>query len=60
MSDIANAILDGTDAIMLSEETALGQYPVEAVKMMAKVAERVEREMGYVKNISPKRIRKII
>ena len=60
VSDIANAILDGTDAIMLSEETALGQYPVEAVKMMAKVAERVEREMGYVKNISPKRIRKII
>ena len=49
VSDIANAILDGTDAIMLSEETALGQYPVEAVKMMAKVAERVEREMGYVK-----------
>ena len=34
---------------MLFEETALGQYPVEAVKMMAKVAERVEREMGYVK-----------
>ena len=51
VSDIANAILDGTDAIMLSEETALGQYPVEAVKMMAKVAERVEREMGYVKKI---------
>ena len=49
VSDIANAILDGTDAIMLSEETALGQYPVEAVRMMAKVAERGEREMGYVK-----------
>src|SRR3989338_7153550 len=49
VSDIANAILDGTDAIMLSEETALGQYPVEAVKVMTKVAERVEREMGYVK-----------
>ena len=49
VSDIANAILDGTDAIMLSEETALGQYPVEAVRIMAKVAERVEKEMGYVK-----------
>ena len=51
VSDIANAILDGTDAIMLSEETALGQYPVEAVEVMAKVAERVEREMVYVKKI---------
>jgi len=49
VSDIANAILDGTDAIMLSEETVLGQYPVEAVRIMAKVAERVEKEMGYVK-----------
>jgi len=49
VSDIANAILDGTDAIMLSEETALGQYPVEAVRVMTKVAERVEKEMGYVK-----------
>jgi len=49
VSDIANAILDGTDAIMLSEETALGDYPIEAVKVMTKVAERVEKEMGYVK-----------
>ena len=49
VSDIANAILDGTDAIMLSEETALGDYPVEAVRVMTKVAERVEREMGYAK-----------
>ena len=49
VSDIANAILDGTDAIMLSEETALGDYPIEAVKVMTKVSERVEKEMGYVK-----------
>ncbi len=49
VSDIANAILDGTDAIMLSEETALGDYPVEAVKVMAKVAESVEKEIGYSK-----------
>ena len=46
-SDIANAIIDGTDAIMLSGETASGQYPVEAVQMMAKIAIRTERELGY-------------
>ncbi len=42
VSDIANAILDGTDAVMLSEETTLGMYPVEAVKMMSKVAYDIE------------------
>lgn len=42
VSDIANAILDGTDAVMLSEETTLGLYPVEAVKVMSKVALDVE------------------
>ncbi len=42
VSDIANAILDGTDAVMLSEETTLGMYPVEAVKMMSKVAFDIE------------------
>jgi len=49
VSDIANAILDGTDAIMLSEETTLGDYPIEAVKVMTKVAESVEKEIGYSK-----------
>lgn len=44
VSDVANAILDGTDAIMLSEETTLGDYPVEAVKVMTKVAIRVEND----------------
>jgi pyruvate kinase len=45
VSDIANAIYDGTDAIMLSEETTLGDYAVEAVEMMTKIAGRVENEL---------------
>jgi pyruvate kinase len=44
VSDIANAILDGTDAVMLSNETAVGKFPVEAVTTMAKVALRTEQE----------------
>lgn len=46
-SDIANAIMDGTDAIMLSGETASGLYPVEAVEMMAKIAIRTEKVLKY-------------
>ncbi|MFA6554461.1 MAG: pyruvate kinase [Candidatus Paceibacterota bacterium] len=45
VSDIANAIIDGTDAIMLSEETTLGDYPVAAVEVMTRVALRVEKEV---------------
>jgi pyruvate kinase len=45
VSDIANAIIDGTDAIMLSEETTLGAYPVEAVKIMTRVAARIEKQI---------------
>jgi pyruvate kinase len=44
VSDVANAILDGTDAVMLSEETAIGRYPMEAVEMIGKIAISAERE----------------
>jgi pyruvate kinase len=57
-SDVANAIFDGTDAIMLSGETAAGQYPVESVKMMATIATRVERSLVY-QDIFRKRIEEV-
>jgi pyruvate kinase len=49
VSDVANAILDGTDAVMLSEETAIGRYPVEAVEMISKIATSAERERKAVR-----------
>ena len=47
VTDVANAIYDGTDAIMLSGETAAGKYPVEAVKTMAAIAKRTEQSLDH-------------
>jgi pyruvate kinase len=47
VTDVVNAIYDGTDAVMLSEETATGQFPVEAFQMMAKIAQSAEEEFPH-------------
>lgn len=46
-TDVANAIFDGTDAVMLSAETAIGKYPVPAVRMMVKIARAAEKQLRY-------------
>ncbi|MEA4888012.1 MAG: pyruvate kinase [Clostridiaceae bacterium] len=52
VSDVANAILDGTSAIMLSGETAAGKYPIESIVMMACIAEQTEKSIDYWKNFA--------
>jgi pyruvate kinase len=52
VTDVANAIFDGTDAIMLSAETSIGKYPVPAVKMMAKIARETEGRLSYDQMLS--------
>ena len=49
VTDVANAIFDGTDAIMLSAETSIGKYPVQAVRMMARIAQEAENKLPYGK-----------
>ncbi|SCZ05377.1 pyruvate kinase [Alkaliphilus peptidifermentans] len=60
VTDVANAIFDGTDAIMLSGETAAGKYPIEAVKMMANIATRTEAAINYRELLRRKSIEKEI
>lgn len=52
ISDVANAVYDGSSAVMLSGETASGKYPVAAVKNMAEIAERTEQTIDYIKRFS--------
>jgi pyruvate kinase len=57
VTDIANAIIDGTDAVMLSEETAVGKYPVEAINIMKKVAAATEKNLKYGALLDSRRAR---
>ena len=53
VTDIANAVLDGTDAVMLSGETTTGKYPIEAVRYMAEIVENTEKYLDYENVVKP-------
>jgi pyruvate kinase len=55
-SDVANAIFDGTDAIMLSAETSIGKYPVQAVKVMSSIARAAEKKLPYETILAERRL----
>lgn len=59
VTDVANAIFDGTDAIMLSGETAAGKYPVEAVMTMSNIAKRTEQSLNYNERLKNKKLQSI-
>jgi pyruvate kinase len=50
INDVARAVLDGAEAVMLSEETAVGKHPLEVVEDMRKIIEETERDAGLVQN----------
>lgn len=55
VSDIANAVIDGTDCVMLSGETTVGKYPIQAVDFMARICEHVESTIDFTKHVKYKR-----
>ena len=57
VTDVANAIREGSDAIMLSGETAMGKYPVEALRMMVQIAESTEQYLEYESNVDYRSLR---